>query len=167
MASRAEVIESVIRPLHAIARPVCDPAADQAGYARGVDQYCEVLAPFNPAELRDGMAKFRDDWTHGLWPVPGKLKLYMIEAQRERRPALPKPPEHRPWRENRVSHQDRQRISQQLANLRKLQSGAFGEPAAMTDAEWYDHVYGETMTPKHRAETLERMAARRMQAQRG
>ena len=96
MATAQEVTEMVIKPMSLACKPQTDPRANPESYAYMVNQYVESLLEYPPEVLRLGMRKWRDEWTVGVWPVVGKLRTYMNEAQREKgranpAPRLPKP----------------------------------------------------------------------------
>lgn len=96
MATAQEVTDLVIKPMSLTCKPQTDPRANPESYAHMVNQYVESLLEYPPDVLRLGMRKWRDEWTVGVWPVVGKLRMYMNEAQREKgranpAPRLPKP----------------------------------------------------------------------------
>lgn len=160
MANKQEILSLVIEPMALLARPVINREEDPNGYARAVNQYVEGLKDFPPPTLRLGMELWRADWTAGIWPVPGRLRIYMCQAERDLGQANPQPRLNRP-EELEIPQKDRQRIGKALGNLRQMLKGELGDAKQMMDEQYYDQVCGKMFGPAHRAKMLDRFARNR------
>lgn len=86
MATPEEINEIVIKQLRALYKPEKNPEIYPEDYARMVGLYVQSLTDYTPEVLELGMDLCRREWTFMGWPVPGKIREWMCEAERQIKP---------------------------------------------------------------------------------
>lgn len=118
--------------------------------------YLSALGEFSEPVLEAVADRVTREWTFRTWPVPGLLRKWAIEIQREKEPH--RPPEHRRFKPNLVPREERERVARFAGRMRKLM--ASGEYSGMSHEEAYDAVYRDEMGEAHKREMLDRLSGR-------
>ncbi len=87
--------------------PLLPDGTENPAYEKVVEAYVRQFGGFSDEVVDRGMDEWERSWTGGGWPKIGQLYPYMIDAQRELRPALEKPKEPKPWEEIIVPEHER------------------------------------------------------------